>query len=73
MRVCKKIFNTFTISEFELKATLDARYVEKIKKDSVLVARKTHTHGAPSTTKPRSDAPKWIIIDKDWARGQSKL
>jgi len=68
LRVCKIIlFNTFTISEFiELKATLDARYVEKTKKDSVLVARKTRTDGAPSTTKPRSDAPKWII-DKDWA------
>jgi len=38
----------------------------------VLVARKTRTDGAPSTTKPRSDAPKWII-DKDWAWGQSKL
>jgi len=68
LRVCKiLLFNTFTISEFiELKATLDARYLEKTKKDSVLVARKTRTDGAPSTTKPRSDAPKWII-DKDWA------
>lgn len=45
---------------------LDARYVEKTKKDCVLVARKTRTDGAPSTTKPRSGAPKWII-DKDWA------
>ena len=67
------IFFTFTFLEFnEFKATLDDRYVEKNKKDSVLVARKTRTEGAPSTTKPRSHAPGWII-HKDWSQGQSKL
>ena len=41
---------------------LDTRYEEKVKKDGVLVARKT---GSPAKSGPPPNAPSWTI-DPKW-------
>lgn len=44
---------------------LDTRYEDKIKKDGVLVARKTRRTGSPAKSGPPPNAPSWTV-DPKW-------
>lgn len=44
---------------------LDARYEDKVKKDGILVARKTRKIGSPMKSGPPHNAPSWTI-DPKW-------
>ena len=46
-------------------STLDERYNNKVKKDGTAMARKQRKIGAPSVSRPPSDAPQWVI-DQQW-------
>ena len=40
---------------------LDARYEEKVKKEGILVARKTRKPGSPAKSDPPAGAPDWTV------------
>lgn len=44
---------------------LDTRYEEKVKKEGVLVARKTRKTGCPARSGPPPNAPNWTV-DPKW-------
>ena len=44
---------------------LDARYEEKVKKEGILVARKTRKPGSPAKSHPPIGAPSWTV-DAEW-------
>ena len=44
---------------------LDTRYEDKVKKDGILVARKTRKTGSPAKSGPPPNAPSWTI-DPKW-------
>ncbi len=53
----------------DFKATLDKRYTEKFKKESVLVARKNRIEGDPSNSHPH---PQWML-DPTWENGKFQI
>ncbi len=53
----------------DFKATLDKRYTEKSKKESVLVARKNRIEGDPSNS---PNTPQWML-DPTWENGKFQI
>ena len=64
VKVCEFLLQ-FAIDLVKFLEKLDKRYEEKVKKEGLLVARKTRKLGSASNSSPPTNAPEWTV-NPEW-------